>query len=83
MKQQTLDNIMRITVDYYSASEFDPHHNTSPCYIVPKEKYTSLSNSHWHLANADVIANEKSKTIVSCHHFFADVIFSATSKVQN
>ena len=38
----------------------------------------SLSNSHRHSANADVIADVKSKIIVSCRHFFADVIFSAT-----
>ena len=35
------------------------------------------------LANADVIAGMKSKIIVSHQHFFADVTFSATSKVQN
>ena len=39
----------------------------------------SLSNSRRHSANADV----KSKIIVSRRHFFADVIFSPTSKVQN
>ena len=39
----------------------------------------SLSNSRRHSANADV----KSKIIVARRHFFADVIFSATSKVQN
>ena len=33
--------------------------------------------------NADVIADVKSKIIVSHQHFFADIIFSATSKVQN
>ena len=38
----------------------------------------SLSNSHWHSANADV----KSKIIVSRRNFFADVIFFATWKVQ-
>ena len=43
----------------------------------------SLSNSRRHSANADVIADVKSKIIVSRQHFFADVIFSATSKVQN
>ena len=43
----------------------------------------SLSNSCQHLANADMITNMKSKIIVSHQHFFADVIFSATSKVQN
>ena len=43
----------------------------------------SLSNSRRHSANAEVIANVKSKIIVSCRHFFADMIFSATSKVQN
>ena len=40
----------------------------------------SLSNNS---ANADVIANMKSKIIVSCQHFFVNVIFSVTSKVQN
>ena len=43
----------------------------------------SLSNSRWHSANADVIADVKSKIIVSRWHFFADVIFFATSKVQS
>ena len=45
--------------------------------------YTSLSNSRRHLPNADVIADVKSKIIELRRHFFADVIFSATSKVQN
>ena len=43
----------------------------------------SLSNSSQHSANADVIAYMKSKILVSRQHFFSDVIFSATSKVQN
>ena len=43
----------------------------------------SLSNSRRHSPNADVIADVKSKITVSRRHFFADVIFSATSKVQN
>ena len=43
----------------------------------------SLSNSRRLSANADAIADVKSKIIVSRRHFFADVIFSATSKVQN
>ena len=47
-----------------------------------KEK-CSLSDSHWHLANVNVIANVKSKITVSCQQFSSDVIFSATSKVQN
>ena len=38
----------------------------------------SLSNSRQHSANVDMIVNMKSKIIVSCQHFFADVIFSAT-----
>ena len=46
-------------------------------------KVFSLSNSHQHLANADVIAVMKSKIIVSHQHFFAGMIFSATSKVKN
>ena len=46
-------------------------------------RYVSLSNSRWHSTNADVIADVKSKIIVSCQHFSANVIFSATSKVQN
>ena len=36
-----------------------------------------------HSANADVIANVKSKIIVSRRHFFADVILSGISKVRN
>ena len=48
-----------------------------------KSDVNSLSNSRRHSANADVIADMKSKIIVSRRHFFADVIFSATSKVQN
>ena len=43
----------------------------------------SLSNSRRHSANADVIANVKSKISVSPWHSFVDMIFSATSKVQN
>ena len=43
----------------------------------------SYSNSRRHSANADVIADVKSKIILSRQQFFADVIFSATSKVQN
>ena len=38
---------------------------------------------HFNSPNADVITNAKSKIIVSRRLFFADVIFSATSKVQN
>ena len=38
----------------------------------------SLSNSRRHSANADVIAEVKSKIIVSRRRFFADVIFSAS-----
>ena len=51
-------------------------------YTCPKKQnsFFSLSNSHWHLANADLIANVKSK-IIQC--FFASKIFYATSKVQN
>ena len=48
-----------------------------------KGQSNSLSNSRQHSANADVIADVKSKIIVSRRHFFANVIFSATSKVQN
>ena len=44
---------------------------------------SSLSNSRRHSANADVIAHVKSKIILSRRHFFADVIFSSTSKIQN
>ena len=43
----------------------------------------SLSNSHWHWANADIIANVKIKVILSRQHFFADMIYSTSSKVQN
>ena len=39
----------------------------------------SLFNSCRHSANADVIADMKSKTTVTCWHFFGDMIFSATS----
>ena len=45
--------------------------------------YYCLSNSCRHSANADVIANVKSKIIVSRQHFFADMIYAATSKIQN
>ena len=45
--------------------------------------HISLSNLRRYSANADVIADMKSKIIVSRRHFFADVIFSPTSKVQN
>ena len=45
--------------------------------------HISLSNSRRHSANADVIADMKSKITVSRRNFFADVIFSPTSKVQN
>ena len=38
----------------------------------------SLSNLRQHSANADAIADVKSKIIVSHQHFFADVIYSAT-----
>ena len=37
--------------------------------------YISLSNSRRHSANVDMIADLKSKIIVSRQHFFADVIF--------
>ena len=43
----------------------------------------SLSNSRQHLTNANVIDVMKSKIILSRQQFFADTIFSATSKVQN
>ena len=39
----------------------------------------SLPNPRRRLANAEVIADVKSKIIVSLRHIFADVIFSATS----
>ena len=51
-----------------------------------KKKYDmefSLSNSRRHSVNANVIADVKSNIIVPRQQFFADVIFSATSKVQN
>ena len=38
----------------------------------------SLSNSRRYSANADAIADVKSKINVSRRHFFADVIYSAT-----
>ena len=40
-----------------------------------------LCNSRWHLANANMIAEVKSK-IVSHRHFLVNIIFSATLKVQ-
>ena len=42
--------------------------------------FCSLSNSRQYLANADVIADEKSEMIESHWYFFADVIFPAASK---
>ena len=41
-------------------------------------RYTSLFNSRQHSANADAIADVKSKIIISRRHFFANVIYSAT-----
>ena len=60
-------------------------HCDSPGHCAKYMTYSifSHSNSRRHLPNADVIADVKSKIIVSRRHFFADVIFSATSKVQN
>ena len=52
-------------------------------YTANRVARSSIFNSRRHSANADVIADVKSKIIVSRRHFFADVIFSATSKVQN
>ena len=43
----------------------------------------SLYNSHLHPANDDKIADMQSEFIVSRQQFFADVIFSFTSKDQN
>ena len=43
----------------------------------------SLSNTSQHSTNVDVIADVKSKIIVSRRHFFVDIICSATSKIQN
>ena len=45
--------------------------------------HCSLSNSRRQSTNANVTADVKSKIIVSRQHFFADMIFSPTSKVQN
>ena len=50
------------------------------CLFTP---LTSLSNSRQHLANANIIADVKSKIITPSWHFLVDMIFSATSKVQN
>ena len=50
------------------------------CLFTP---LTSLSNSRQHLANANIIADVKSKIITLSWHFLVDMIFSATSKVQN
>ena len=44
--------------------------------------YVCLSNSRWHSAKAVVIADVKNKIIVSLWHFFADMIFSGTSKFK-
>ena len=44
---------------------------------------TTVSNLGRHSAKADVIADMKSKIILSRWQFCTDVIFSATSKVQN
>ena len=44
--------------------------------------YISLSNSRWHWANADVIADLKNKIIVSRRHFFADVIVLPLQKFK-
>ena len=49
---------------------------------INKTSYISLSNSHQHLANADAIANVKSKIIVSRQHFFADKIFLPLQKFK-
>ena len=48
-----------------------------------KEIRHRLSNSLQYSANADVIADVKSKITVSRRHFFVNAIFSAPSKVQN
>ena len=50
------------------------------CLFTP---LTSLSNSRQHLANANIIADVKSKIITPSWHFLVDMVFSATSKVQN
>ena len=53
----------------------------TPCTHLHPAPYTStnLSNYLRHSANANVIADVKSKIIVSCRHLiFADMIFSAT-----
>ena len=42
----------------------------------------SLSNSRWHSAKVAVIADVKSKIIVSRWHVFAGVILSGTSKFK-
>ena len=46
-------------------------------------QYLSLSNSLRHSANVDMITDVKSKIIISRWHFFANVIFFTTSKIQN
>ena len=43
----------------------------------------SLSNSSWRSGNADMIDDMTNKIIVSCWHFFVNLIFPATSEVQN
>ena len=42
----------------------------------------SLSNSRWYSANADVVADLKSKIIVSRRHLFADVIVLPLQKFK-
>ena len=64
-------NLVAVSFIYFELSELSSK-RTPRC-------FNNLSNPHRHSANADV----KSKIILSCWQFFADVIFSATSKVQN
>ena len=53
-----------------------PLHTLS--YSLSYKIFLSPSNSGRHSANADAIADVKSKIIVSRQHFFVDVIYSAT-----
>ena len=48
-----------------------------------KKYQVVLTTSAFSKCQRDCQRNVKCKTIVSRRHFFADVIFSATSKVQN
>ena len=68
-------NLVAVSFIYFELSELSSK-RTPRC-------FNNLSNPRRHSANADVIVDMISKIILSCWQFFADIIFSATSKVQN